>query len=57
MDESDPCVIIFKTLINCVPLTNYIIDISSNIITYYCGNNNTIIYPYSYIESIIINSN
>ncbi len=51
--DNDPYVIAFKTIIHCLPINNYIINTLDNIITYYCGNNNTITMSYNYIESII----
>ncbi len=56
MDNSDPYVIAFKVIVHCLPINNYIIDVVSNIITYYCGQNNIITLPYSSIENIIDNS-
>jgi hypothetical protein len=51
--DNDPYIIAFKTIIHCLPINNYIINTIDNIITYYCGNNNTITMSYNYIESII----
>lgn len=53
MDENDPYVNAFKVFAHCLPMHDYVIDTVCNIITYYCGHNNTFIIPYSYIESII----
>ncbi len=40
--NNDPFVISFKTIVHCLPVHNYIINIVFATITYYCGNNNTI---------------
>jgi hypothetical protein len=53
MDDKDPNIIAFKLFVHCEPVTNYIIETLSDIITYYCGNNNTFIIPYSYIQNIL----
>ena len=48
--DLDQIITRFNTLINCIPLHNYVIDFISNTIIYYCGRNNTIIIP---IENIM----
>jgi hypothetical protein len=56
MDIPDPFVLAFKLIVHCEPINNYIIDMMNNMITYYCGNNNRIIFPYLYIENLIKNN-
>jgi hypothetical protein len=51
--DNDPYIIAFKQFVHCLPIHDYIINIYDNIITYYCGNNNTFVFPYKYIETIV----
>jgi hypothetical protein len=51
--DNDPFVMAFKIFVNCIPVHSYIINVLDNIITYYCGNNNSFIIQYNYVESII----
>lgn len=53
--DNDPYVIAFKTFVHCLPIKDYIINAVDNIITYYCGNNNTFTISYEYIENIVNN--
>jgi hypothetical protein len=48
--DLDQIITRFNMLINCRPLHNYVIDFISNVITFYCARNNTIIIP---IENIM----
>ncbi len=51
--DNDPYIIAFKLFVHCLPVHNYIINAFDNIITYYCGNNNTFIIPYNYVETVV----
>jgi len=53
--NNDLYVIAFKTVITCLPIHKYIINIAVATITYYCGNNNTITMSLDYITSKIVN--
>jgi hypothetical protein len=51
-NDNDPYIIVFKELVNCLPIHNYVINSIESIITYYCGKNNTIILPIDTISPL-----
>lgn len=54
-NDNDPYIIAFKMFIHCLPINHYIINAVDNVITYYCGRNNTFTIPYNYVENIVNN--
>ncbi len=52
-DPSNPYIIGFQMFVHCLPIHKYVVDIAASIVIYYCGQNNTITLPLSYIETVI----
>jgi hypothetical protein len=50
--DLDPCVIGYRLFVYCEPLHKYVFDVLVSTIIFYCGQNNTISLPYSYIYSV-----
>ena len=53
LPDNNPFVIAFRMFVHCEPVHNYIINHINNMITYYCGNNNTISIPLNYVETVV----
>ncbi len=52
-EDTNPCIIAFKLFVHCLPIHEYIINIVKDTIIYYCGQNNTFIFSYSYINHLM----
>ena len=55
INDNNPYIIAFKQIIHCLPINNYVLNIMTGIITYYCGQNNTFIIPIDSINNLINN--
>jgi hypothetical protein len=42
-NDNDPYIIAFNKIVTCLPIHSYIINTATSIITYYCGQNNTLV--------------
>jgi hypothetical protein len=53
--NDDVYIIAFKEIIHCLPIHNYVLNTIAATITYYCGQNNTIILSLDKINYLINN--